>query len=168
MVTGATIAERSDLALAWRTASSVVDPEIPVLTIADLGILRDVRIVDGIVEATITPTYYGCPAMNLIALNVEAALEEAGFMIPRIKFVLSPAWTTDWMTETARAKLRAYGIAPPAGKASRRATSGADEVACPHCGSASTERVSESGSTACKARWRCKACAQPFEYFKCV
>jgi ring-1,2-phenylacetyl-CoA epoxidase subunit PaaD len=155
------------LALAWKVASGVADSEIPVLTIADLGILRDVRIIDGIVEATITPTYDGCPVMNLIALNVEAALEEAGFLMPRIKTVLSPAWTTDWMTESARAKLRAYGIAPPAGKASRRMPFGEHEVACPHCGSANTERMSES-ATACKTHYHCKACAKAFEYFKCV
>ena len=106
--------------------------------------------------------------MNLIALNVEAALEEAGFVMPRIKTVLSPAWTTDWMTEEGKAKLRAYGIAPPAGKASRRALFGEDEVTCPHCGSGNTQRISEFGSTACKALWRCKACAEPFDYFKCI
>ena len=157
-----------DLALAWKVASEVADPEIPVLSIADLGVLRDVQIVDGVVEATITPTYSGCPAMNLIALNVEAALEEAGFYMPRIKTVLSPAWTTDWMTDEGKAKLKDYGIAPPVGKASRRALFGEDEVACPHCGSADTQRISEFGSTACKALWRCKTCAEPFDYFKCI
>ncbi len=101
--------------------ASVVDPEIPVLSIADLGVLRDMQIVNGTAEVTITPTYSGCPAMNLIALNVELALEEVGFVMPRIKTVLSPAWTTDWMTEKGKATLRKYGIAPPAGKASRRA-----------------------------------------------
>jgi ring-1,2-phenylacetyl-CoA epoxidase subunit PaaD len=159
---------RDQLARAWAAASAVVDPEVPVLTIADLGVLRDVQIVDGVIEATITPTYSGCPAMNLIALNVEAALEEAGFSMPRIKTVLSPAWTTDWMTEQGKTKLRAYGIAPPAGKASRRALFGEDEVACPHCGSRNTQRISEFGSTACKALWRCRACAEPFDYFKCI
>ncbi len=159
---------QDQLARAWEAASAVVDPEVPVLTIADLGVLRDVQIVDGFIEATITPTYSGCPAMNLIALNVEAALEEAGFVMPRIKTVLSPAWTTDWMTEEGKAKLRAYGIAPPAGKASRRALFGEDEVTCPHCGSGNTQRISEFGSTACKALWRCKACAEPFDYFKCI
>ncbi len=159
---------RDQLERAWEAASAVVDPEVPVLTIADLGVLRDVQIVDGFIEAIITPTYSGCPAMNLIALNVEAALEEAGFVMPRIKTVLSPAWTTDWMTEEGKAKLRAYGIAPPAGKASRRALFGEDEVTCPHCGSGNTQRISEFGSTACKALWRCKACAEPFDYFKCI
>ncbi len=158
----------AQLARAWKAAAGVVDPEVPVLTIADLGVLRDVKIVDGFIEVTITPTYSGCPAMNLIALNVELALEEAGFHMPRIRTVLAPAWTTDWMTEEGKAKLRAYGIAPPEGKASRRALFGEDEVTCPHCGAADTERLSEFGSTACKALWRCKACAEPFDYFKCI
>ena len=153
---------------ARKAAASVVDPEIPVLSIADLGVLRDVRIVDGTAEVTITPTYSGCPAMNLIALNVELALEEVGFVMPRIKTVLSPAWTTDWMTEKGKATLRKYGIAPPAGKASRRALFGEDEVACPRCASTDTMRISEFGSTSCKALWRCRACAEPFDYFKCI
>jgi ring-1,2-phenylacetyl-CoA epoxidase subunit PaaD len=160
--------EAALLAKAWKAAAAVVDPEIPVLSIADLGVLRDVRIIDGVVEATITPTYSGCPAMNLIALNVEAALEEVGFMMPRIKTVLSPAWTTDWMSEDGKAKLAAYGIAPPAGKASRRALFGEEEVACPRCKSVDTQRISEFGSTSCKALWRCRACAEPFDYFKCI
>ncbi|MET0279039.1 MAG: 1,2-phenylacetyl-CoA epoxidase subunit PaaD [Pseudorhodoplanes sp.] len=168
MVTAPVIRSQDQLARAWKAASAVVDPELPVLTIADLGVLRDVQIVDGFIQATITPTYSGCPAMNLIALNVEAALEEAGFSMPRIKTVLSPAWTTDWMSEEGKQKLKAYGIAPPAGKTSRRTLFGEDEVACPHCGSANTERISEFGSTSCKALWRCKACAEPFDYFKCI
>jgi ring-1,2-phenylacetyl-CoA epoxidase subunit PaaD len=148
-------------------AAAVVDPEIPVLTIADLGVLRDVKIENGTAHAFITPTYSGCPAMNLIALNVEHVLEEAGFPLPRVTTVLSPAWTTDWMTEEGKAKLAAYGIAPPQGKASRRALFGEDEVKCPRCGSRDTQRISEFGSTACKALWRCRACAEPFDYFKC-
>jgi ring-1,2-phenylacetyl-CoA epoxidase subunit PaaD len=166
--TAAIIDAREQVARAWKAAEAVVDPEIPVLTIADLGVLRDIAIVDGFIEATITPTYSGCPAMNLIALNLELALEEAGFHMPRIKTVLSPAWTTDWMTEGGKAKLREYGIAPPNGKASRRALFGEEEVVCPHCGSSNTERLSEFGSTSCKALWRCKACAEPFDYFKCI
>jgi ring-1,2-phenylacetyl-CoA epoxidase subunit PaaD len=165
---GASHDAREQITRAWTAAESVADPEIPVLSIADLGVLRDIQIVDGFIEATITPTYSGCPAMNLIALNLELALEEAGFHMPRVKTVLSPAWTTDWMTDAGKAKLRKYGIAPPAGKASRRALFGEDEVSCPHCGSANTERISEFGSTACKALWRCKACAEPFDYFKCI
>ena len=146
----------------------MVDPEIPVLTIADLGVLRDVRIVDGTAEVTITPTYSGCPAMNLIALNIELALEAAGFIMPRIKTVLAPAWTTDWMSEAGKQKLRDYGIAPPNGVASRRALFGEEDVECPRCGSANTERISEFGSTSCKALWRCRACGEPFDYFKCI
>jgi ring-1,2-phenylacetyl-CoA epoxidase subunit PaaD len=149
-------------------AAKVADPEIPVLSIADLGVLRDVRMSGDRVEAVITPTYSGCPAMNTIALNVEFALEEAGFRNPKITTVLSPAWTTDWMTEAGKEKLRAYGIAPPQGKAGRRALFGEDKVTCPHCGSSETQRISEFGSTACKALWRCRACAEPFDYFKCI
>jgi ring-1,2-phenylacetyl-CoA epoxidase subunit PaaD len=152
---------------AWDIAAAVVDPEIPVLTITDLGVLRDVSVQDGTVEVSITPTYSGCPAMNLIARDVELALERAGIAPARVKTVLSPAWTTDWLTEEARRKLAAYGIAPPAAKASRRALFGVEQVACPRCGAAATERISEFGSTACKALWRCQICREPFEYFKC-
>lgn len=155
-------------AQAWAVAAKVCDPEVPVLTIADLGVLRDVRVEGGRVEAVITPTYSGCPAMNLIALNVELALEEAGFSDVKVTTVLSPAWTTDWMSEEGKAKLAAFGIAPPAGKAGRRALFGEEAVACPRCGSTDTQKVSEFGSTACKAHWRCRACAEPFDYFKCI
>ena len=152
---------------AWEVAAGVVDPEIPVLTISDLGVLRDVAINDGCVEVTITPTYSGCPAMNVIALDLEAALERAGFANPKITTVLSPAWTSDWMTEEGKEKLRAYGIAPPT-QGGRSALFGEERVACPRCGSDNTERISEFGSTACKALWRCRACAEPFDYFKCI
>lgn len=154
---------------ALRIAGAVADPEIPVLSIADLGVLRDARVTDGgTVEVDITPTYSGCPAMNMIALNVETALAAAG-IDARVKLVLSPAWTTDWMTEQGRERLRAYGIAPPAPKASRRALFGMDEeIACPRCGSTATEKLSEFGSTACKSLWRCTACREPFDHFKCL
>jgi ring-1,2-phenylacetyl-CoA epoxidase subunit PaaD len=155
-------------ARAWAAAASVCDPEIPVLSIADLGVLRDVKVADGVVEAIITPTYSGCPAMTMIAVEIELALEKAGFASPKVTTVLAPAWTTDWMTEAGKAKLRDYGIAPPTAKAGRRALFGEDKVACPHCGSSDTTRISEFGSTACKALWRCKACAEPFDYFKCI
>jgi len=147
-------------------AAEVTDPEIPVLTIADLGVLRDViEDADG-VEVRITPTYSGCPAMNMIALEVELALARAG--IPgRVRQVLAPAWTTDWMTEEGRRKLREYGIAPPKRGAGRRALFGRDEVECPRCGSADTEVIAEFGSTSCKALWRCRACREPFDAFKC-
>ena len=152
---------------AWAAASQVVDPEIPVLTIADLGVLREVEVHDGRVEVAITPTYSGCPAMNMIALEIELALERAGIGRPTVRTVLSPAWTTDWMSEDGRDKLRAYGIAPPQASNSRRALFGEQHVACPQCGSQNTELLSEFGSTSCKALWRCKACREPFDYFKC-
>ncbi|MGY3037520.1 ring-1,2-phenylacetyl-CoA epoxidase subunit PaaD [Bradyrhizobium sp. USDA 4354] len=152
---------------AWDAAASVVDPEIPVLSIADLGVLRDVVLDGDRVEVAITPTYSGCPAMNMIALEIEVALERAGFHQPKVRTVLSPAWTTDWMSEEGRRKLRAYGIAPPQASSSRRALFGEQTVACPQCGSDKTELLSEFGSTSCKALWRCKACREPFDYFKC-
>lgn len=153
--------------VAWNAAAQVVDPEIPALTIADLGVLRDVVVTDQGVEVAITPTYSGCPAMNMIALEIELALEREGFRNPVIRTVLSPAWTTDWMSEQGRQKLKEYGIAPPVAGGGRRALFGEQEVACPQCGSANTEVLSEFGSTSCKALWRCKSCREPFDYFKC-
>ena len=164
------IAMLDDAALqqhAWDVAARVVDPEIPVLTIADLGVLRDVSVNQGRVEVAITPTYSGCPAMNMITLEIELALEREGFRDSKVRTVLAPAWTTDWMSEAGRRKLREYGIAPPQGASSRRALFGKDVVACPQCGSDDTEVLSEFGSTACKALWRCKACREPFDYLKC-
>ena len=152
---------------AWDVAAAVVDPEIPVLTIADLGVLRDIAINDGHLEVTITPTYSGCPAMNMIALEIELALEREGFSNSRVRTVLSPAWTTDWMSEDGRRKLREYGIAPPLPSSSRRALFGVQQVTCPQCGSENTEVLSEFGSTSCKALWRCKNCREPFDYFRC-
>jgi ring-1,2-phenylacetyl-CoA epoxidase subunit PaaD len=153
---------------AWEAAAGVVDPEIPVLTIADLGVLREVAIKhDGGVEVTITPTYSGCPAMNMIALEIELALAREGFAGAKVRTVLSPAWTTDWMSEEGRRKLRDYGIAPPQPSASRRGLFGIEQVTCPQCGSADTELLAEFGSTSCKALWRCKSCREPFDYFKC-
>ena len=152
---------------AWDAAASVVDPEIPVLTIADLGVLREVTLRDGCVEVAITPTYSGCPAMSMIALDIAVALERAGFPDAHVRTVLSPAWTTDWMSEDGRRKLRDYGIAPPLPASSRRALFGVQQVACPQCGSEDTELLSEFGSTSCKALWRCKRCREPFDYFKC-
>ena len=153
---------------AWDAASAVVDPEIPVLTIADLGVLREVTLRDdGGVEVAITPTYSGCPAMNMIAFEVEIALERAGFANASVRTVLSPAWTTDWMSEDGRRKLKDYGIAPPLPASSRRALFGIQQVQCPQCGSQDTELLSEFGSTSCKALWRCRSCREPFDYFKC-
>ena len=166
MVT-ATVSDADLRRRAWSAAAEVVDPEIPVLTIADLGVLRDVVVSDGHVEIAITPTYSGCPAMNMIALEIELALERAGIRDPKVRTVLSPAWTTDWMSEDGRRKLRDYGIAPPQISGSRRALFGEQAVVCPQCGSDKTELLSEFGSTSCKALWRCKSCREPFDYFKC-
>lgn len=155
----------------WRAIGEVLDPEVPVLSVVDLGIVRDVREEDGVVVVDVTPTYSGCPAMKVIERDIEAALHEAGARIVRINTVFQPAWTTDWISEDARERLRAYGIAPPSGAApvvteliplQRRVPA----VACPTCGSKRTEQRSEFGSTACKAIWICGDCAEPFEYFK--
>jgi len=152
---------------ALRAVQDVCDPEIPVLTIADLGVLRGVAVQDGRVEVVITPTYSGCPAMNMIQFEIEVALEKAGIVGGCVRTVLDPAWTTDWMTDEGRRKLREYGVAPPVRGGGRRALFGADMVECPHCGSANTHVLSEFGSTSCKALWRCEACREPFDYFKC-
>jgi ring-1,2-phenylacetyl-CoA epoxidase subunit PaaD len=152
---------------AWDVAARVVDPEIPVLTIADLGVLRDVAVIDGHVEVAITPTYSGCPAMNMITLEIELALEREGIPNSKVRTVLSPAWTTDWMSDDGRRKLKEYGIAPPQAASSRRALFGEQTVTCPQCGSDDTEVLSEFGSTSCKALWRCRSCREPFDYFKC-
>ncbi len=162
LLTGETLRQR-----AWDAAAGVVDPEIPVLTIADLGVLREVTVGADGVEVAITPTYSGCPAMNMIALEIELALARAGIADAKVRTVLSPAWTTDWMTEEGRRKLKDYGIAPPEKGAGRRALFGAQTVACPQCGSTDTELLSEFGSTSCKALWRCRTCREPFDYFKC-
>jgi ring-1,2-phenylacetyl-CoA epoxidase subunit PaaD len=156
------------LARAWAAAATVTDPEIPSLTIEELGVLREVRADGAGVEVEITPTYSGCPAMNVIALDIETALAKAGIGPARVRLVLSPAWTTDWLTTEGRRKLLDAGIAPPVPASGRRALFSAEEVACPRCGSQRTERVSEFGSTACKALYRCLACAEPFDYFKCL
>ncbi|MEO1000308.1 MAG: 1,2-phenylacetyl-CoA epoxidase subunit PaaD [Pseudomonadota bacterium] len=153
---------------AWAAAAAVPDPEVPCVTVADLGILRSVRLEGGVAVAEVTPTYSGCPATLAIELAIEAALRDAGFEA-RIERVLSPAWTTDWITEEGREKLRAYGIAPPVGGSnSKMALFGETVVACPLCGSEDTERVSEFGSTPCKAQYRCRSCREPFDYFKCL
>jgi ring-1,2-phenylacetyl-CoA epoxidase subunit PaaD len=158
------------LEYARAVVEGVTDPELPFLTIADMGILRHVRLApDGeTVEVAITPTYSGCPAMDAIALEIVAALAQAGFPDVRMERVLSPAWTTDWLTPAARRKLRANGIAPPRRAHGRRALFAEPAVACPACGSTATERVSEFGSTPCKAHYRCRACREPFQYFKCI
>ncbi|WP_395071290.1 1,2-phenylacetyl-CoA epoxidase subunit PaaD [Paraburkholderia silvatlantica] len=168
---------------AWEVLESVPDPEIPVVSIRELGILRDVRRADdGQIEVVITPTYSGCPAMSQIAEDVAHALDAAALAPYRIATTLTPAWTTDWITDDAREKLRAYGIAPPVadncGNCGSPPQSAEQPItfvakpkplpapACPHCGSKHTERLAQFGSTACKALYRCIDCREPFDYFK--
>lgn len=142
----------------------VVDPEIPVLTIQDLGIIRDVNIGNNNhVEVVITPTYNGCPAMDMIATNIKLALAEHGIVQTTITTVLSPAWTTDWMTEVGKLKLKEYGIAAP----NKKFEIPSDGVECPQCNSTNTKLISHFGSTACKALYQCIDCKEPFDYFKC-
>lgn len=151
--------------------AEISDPEIPVLTIEDLGILRDVEIDGTAIAVTITPTYSGCPAMDQIRADIDAALAAHGWREVTVRMVLAPAWTTEWMTNQGRRKLREYGIAPPSHPAGgpvllqlgRRAPAA---VNCPQCGSADTEELTRFGSTSCKALWRCQACREPFDYFK--
>jgi ring-1,2-phenylacetyl-CoA epoxidase subunit PaaD len=152
---------------AWRIVSAVVDPEIPVLTIEDLGVLRALRLAGDCVEVDITPTYSGCPAMNAIAIAIKVALARAGFPKATVKVVLAPAWTTNWMSEEGRRKLKEYGIAPPRKGGGRRALFGVEEVACPQCDSTDTCEIAPFGSTPCKSLWRCNRCREPFDYFKC-
>lgn len=163
-----------DAAAAWDIAATVCDPEIPVLTIEDLGILRDVAVQrdeTGLrVDVAITPTYSGCPAMDAIKDDVAAALAGAGYGSVNVRLVLAPAWTTDWMTEAGKAKLAEYGIAPPSGRSAAGGHSGpvrlALSVKCPQCGSLNTKELTRFGSTSCKALYVCQACKEPFDYFK--
>ncbi|HET8880244.1 MAG TPA: 1,2-phenylacetyl-CoA epoxidase subunit PaaD [Arthrobacter sp.] len=165
---------------AWDLAATVCDPEIPVLTIADLGILRDVRVAkepgtdDGgmvpAVRITITPTYSGCPAMDAIRDDLTAAFNGAGYPRVDVDLVLSPAWTTDWMSEAGKAKLQEYGIAPPSGHSKAGGHSGPVRlslaVKCPQCSSLHTKELTRFGSTSCKALYVCQDCKEPFDYFK--
>lgn len=149
---------------------NVSDPEIPVLTVLDMGIVRDIHIQnEGQIEVVITPTYSGCPAMSVIATNIKFELLANGFPKVKVTEVLSPAWTTDWMTESGKQKLKDYGIAPPVAKAriDKLLFQDHPSVPCPQCGSENTELLSEFGSTACKSLMRCKECLEPFDYFKC-
>ena len=152
--------------LAW--LAEVPDPEVPVLSIVDLGIVRDVEC-DAVVTVSLAPTYSGCPATEAIEESVIAALEDRGLTDVAIRRVLSPPWTTDWISDAGREKLRAYGIAPPEKGGGKRALmTGTHVVRCPRCGAEDTEVISEFGSTACKASYRCLECLEPFEYFKCL
>lgn len=152
--------------------SVVTDPEVPVLTIQDLGIVRNVVITgegkDSGVKVFITPTYSGCPAMDVIAMGIRMALASHGVKHIVIENQISPAWTTDWMTEEGKRKLKAYGIAPPNRKAYQAlGLFEEDNVTCPRCGSGETELVSQFGPTSCKALYKCLGCKEPFEHFKC-
>ncbi|WP_426564511.1 1,2-phenylacetyl-CoA epoxidase subunit PaaD [Angustibacter sp. McL0619] len=169
-----------DRASAYTAAAAVLDPEVPVLTIEDLGVLRAVQVAeDGSVDVTITPTYSGCPAMQTIADDVATALAEAGFGPVRVATVLAPAWSTDWMSEDGRRKLSEYGIAPPSppspttgdrrnGPVQLTLGRRPELVACPQCGSTRTRELSRFGSTACKALWQCESCHEPFDHFKAI
>ncbi|MEC5179301.1 1,2-phenylacetyl-CoA epoxidase subunit PaaD [Arthrobacter sp. CG_A4] len=164
---------------AWDIAATVCDPEIPVLTIADLGILRNVQLFDDggqvpAVQVTITPTYSGCPAMDAIRDDLTTAFGREGYPHVRVELVLSPAWTTDWMTESGKAKLQEYGIAPPSGLAAAGSTTARHAgpvrlslaVKCPQCSSLNTKELTRFGSTSCKALYVCQDCREPFDYFK--
>ena len=153
----------------WNILQEVKDPEVPVLSILDLGIVRDIHLDGETIVITITPTYSGCPAMDMISMDIRLKLLEKGYRHIRIEQQLSPAWTTDWMSEAGKEKLKVYGIAPPNPKQQFCSTEMFQEeaVQCPRCQSYHTERISQFGSTACKALYRCLDCHEPFDYFKC-
>ncbi|SCB19143.1 1,2-phenylacetyl-CoA epoxidase subunit PaaD [Rhizobium hainanense] len=162
----------------WHWLSEVPDPEIPMISLTDLGIIRDVGWQEDTLVVTVTPTYSGCPATTVINLDIERALAEKGLDRVRLERRLSPAWTTDWISDEGREKLRAYGIAPPIDgtaadgvlvkRIDRLSGRSNLTIACPRCGSAATEKISQFGSTPCKASYRCTDCLEPFDYFKCI
>jgi ring-1,2-phenylacetyl-CoA epoxidase subunit PaaD len=164
-------ADAASAARAWEILAGVPDPEIPALSVVDLGIVRDVRAEGGAIAVTVTPTYSGCPATEVIEASIRRALADAG-LDATVRTSLAPAWTTDWLTPAGRAKLARFGIAPPGERAAgatmplRFVRAARTAVSCPHCGAADTERLAEFGSTACKALYRCRACGEPFDYFK--
>ena len=147
-------------AAVWTWLADVPDPEIPVISVVELGIIRDVTCDGAHVRITLTPTYSGCPATSVIARDIEAALKAHGVTELSLDTQLSPPWTTDWLSDAAHKKLKAYGIAPP------RSPSGPDR--CPRCAATDLERISQFGSTPCKAQWRCRSCLEPFDFFKCI
>lgn len=144
----------------WEWLDHVPDPEIPVISVVDLGIIRDVQWQGDTLEVTLTPTYSGCPATSVIEISVAEALREHGIQAHDIKRQIAPPWTTDWLSAKGRAKLEAYGIAPP--------NPAGGPTHCPRCKSTNLDRISQFGSTPCKAQWRCKDCLEPFDYFKCI
>lgn len=151
----------------WQLLEQVADPEIPVLTIVDLGIVRTVEIIDSTCIVTITPTYSGCPAMHMIEEEIKKALTPV--IQTEVKSTLSPAWTTDWMSENGKIKLREYGIAPPENEVDKSVLFAKPTIVpCPKCNSDNTKMVSQFGSTACKAHYQCNDCQEPFDYFKCL
>jgi ring-1,2-phenylacetyl-CoA epoxidase subunit PaaD len=154
----------------WAILKEIPDPEIPVISITDLGVVRGVEIDGDGVSVKITPTYTGCPATNIFEQDIKSALEKVGFQKVTISFQYSPAWTTDWLNEEAREKLRVFGIAPPEGSTSDKKFLLGEEptVKCPQCKSSNTEMTSQFGSTACKSLYKCLDCLEPFDYFKCI
>jgi len=152
----------------WQWLADVPDPEIPVVSVVDLGMVRDVRVSGAGVEVDVAPTYSGCPATEVIEDSIVAKLRSEGLDDVTVRRVLSPPWTTDWISDAGRQKLRAYGIAPPAAAAGKRELLGRPAVRCPRCNAEQTTLVSEFGSTACKASYKCGECLEPFEYFKCI
>lgn len=154
----------------WSLLEEVSDPEIPVLTVVDMGVVREVEVIGDSLVVRITPTYSGCPAMNEIEQNIIKRLVEEGIVNVKVETVLSPPWTTDWMTESGKQKLHAFGIAPPEGSSADKSVlfGKPKQVTCPNCGSRETEMVSQFGSTACKSLYRCQSCQEPFDYFKCI
>ena len=158
------------LARARQVLETVPDPEIPVLSLVDLGVIRSVEWAEGVLHVGVSPTYSGCPATVAIRTSIVEALRQAGFEDVSVVEVLSPPWSSDRISAAGRRKLLEYGIAPPAGSlASRRSVLHGDlPIACPRCGSAATEKVSEFGSTPCKAHYCCTGCLEPFDYFKCI
>jgi ring-1,2-phenylacetyl-CoA epoxidase subunit PaaD len=168
MLTNTTIPEAESNI--WRLLENVMDPEIPVLSVVDLGIIREIKLTGHSVEVVLTPTYTGCPAMDAIRMQIKLQLNMAGYSPVTIKSVLSPAWTTEWMSEAGKEKLKAYGIAPPNVKQTVCTPAyfqREEAVQCPHCRSYHTTMISEFGSTACKSLYRCLDCREPFDYFKC-
>ncbi|MDW3223760.1 MAG: 1,2-phenylacetyl-CoA epoxidase subunit PaaD [Paracoccaceae bacterium] len=154
------VIEKPDLQTIWNWLDTVPDPEIPVISLLDLGVIRDVQWDDETLEVTVTPTYSGCPATRIINIDIETALRDKGINNIKLKTQLSPAWSTDWLSERGKQRLEDYGIAPP------RNAGGPQH--CPLCKSRDVEKISQFGSTPCKAQWRCTACLEPFDYFKCI